>query len=98
MTIRRTSRFLASAALVLAIWTAILGLLAFASEPGAPLAVFAPGHAKDIAVEAGGSLEGFGENIAVTRSTEPGLTLRLYKSGALFVVDARVVMSCRSWF
>jgi hypothetical protein len=97
MTIRRAIRFLGAAALVLSIWTAILGALAFAVEPGAPLAVFAPGHAKEIAAIAGGSLETFGDSVAVTRSVEPHYAMRLYKAGALFVIDARVVMSCRSF-
>jgi hypothetical protein len=93
--ITRTLRFLGGAALVLSIWTAILGLLAFAVEPGAPLAVFAPGHAKEIAASAGGSLETFGDSVTVTRSAEPDYATRLYTAGALFVIDARVVMSCR---
>lgn len=96
MIIRRVLRFLGGAALVLSIWTAILGTLVFAVEPGAPLAVFAPGHAQEVAAKAGGSLEVFGTNVVVTRSAAPDYAMRLYEAGAFFVIDARVVMSCRS--
>jgi hypothetical protein len=95
--ITRAARFLGGAALVFSIWAAILGLLAFVAEPGAPLAVFAPGHAKEIAAAAGGSLETFGDSVTVTRSTAPDHALRLYEAGAIFVIDARVVMPCRDF-
>lgn len=96
--LRRFLRFAAGAALVLAAWTAILAGIAFTLPPGAPLAVFAPGHALETVAAARGSFEGFGRSIAITRSAEPGLAQRLYGSGALLVIDARVVMSCRSLF
>ncbi|MGH8429263.1 MAG: hypothetical protein ACREUF_02565 [Solimonas sp.] len=94
--VRRVLRFAAGAAVVLALWTAILAGLAFTLPPGAPLAVFAPGHALEAVAEARGSFAGFGRSIAITRSTETGLAPRLYAAGALLVIDARVVMSCRA--
>jgi hypothetical protein len=95
MTIRR---FIAGAVLVLAAWTGILAGLALTMPPGTPLAVFAPGHAMEIVAQTEGSFEGFGRSIAVTRSTESGLARRLYGAGALLVIDARVVMSCRALY
>ncbi len=95
---RRVLRFAMAAAVVLASWTGILAGLAFTLPPGAPLAVFAPGHALETVAEARGSFEGFGRSVAITRSTESGLARRLYAAGALLVIDARVVMSCRSLF
>jgi hypothetical protein len=96
--LHRVLRFAAGAALVLALWTMILAGIAFTLPPGAPLAVFAPGHALETVAGAQGSFEGFGRSIAITRSAEPGFTPRLYASGALLVIDARVVMSCRALF
>jgi hypothetical protein len=93
-----TLRFAGGIAIVLTCWTAILAGLAFMLPPGAPLAVFAPGHVLETVAQAQGSFEGFGRSIAVTRSTEPGLAQKLYASGALLVIDARVVMSCRAMF
>lgn len=93
-----TLRFVSGAVIVLTCWTAILAGLAFTLPPGAPLAVFAPGHALETVAGAQGSFEGFGRSVAVTRSAEAGLAQRLYASGALLVIDARVVMSCRSVF
>ena len=85
------------ATVVLAAWTAVLAGLAFAAPPGTSVAVFArPGRAADTAVRAGGSLEEFSGMIAVTRSDEPGFVLRLYRAGALLVIDARVVSGCRA--
>jgi hypothetical protein len=94
--LRRSLVFAGGAAIVLALWTMILAGLALTLPPGAPLAVFAPGHALETVAEARGSFEGFGRSIAITRSMEPGFTQRLYGAGALLVIDARVVMSCRS--
>jgi hypothetical protein len=94
--LRRLLRFAGGASVVLAAWTAILAGLAFTLPPGAPLAVFAPGHALETVAAARGSFEGLGRSIAVTRSPESGLTQRLYQAGALLVIDARVVMSCRA--
>jgi hypothetical protein len=90
--------FAVGAAVVLGAWTAILAGLALTLPPGAPLAVFAPGHALETVAAARGSFEGFGRIIAITRSAEPGLTRRVYGAGALLVINARVVMSCRSLF
>ncbi|WP_119389539.1 hypothetical protein [Taklimakanibacter lacteus] len=98
MTTRGIRRFAAGAALVLLAWTAILAGLAFAVPPGTPLAVFAPGHAMEAVAEAEGSFEGFGHSIAVTRSSEEGFARRLYGAGAFLVIDARVVMSCRTLY
>ncbi|MGE0239362.1 MAG: hypothetical protein AB7F09_00430 [Parvibaculaceae bacterium] len=94
--LRRGLRFALGAALVLVLWTMVLAGLAFTLPPGAPLAVFAPGRALETVAAAHGSFEGFGRSIAVTRSTESGFAVRLYATGALLVIDARVVMSCRS--
>lgn len=91
----RILRLAAGAVLVLALWTMILAGIAFTMPPGAPLAVFAPGHALETVADAQGSFEGFGRSIAITRSAEPQ---RLYASGALLVIDAQVVMSCRALF
>lgn len=91
-------RFAAGATIVLAAWTAILAGLAFAMPPGTPLAVFAPGHALETVARAHGSFEAFGQSIAVTRSPEAGFAGRLYGAGALLVIDARIVMSCRALF
>jgi hypothetical protein len=96
--LRRSLVFAGGAAIVLASWTTILACLALTLPPGAPLAVFAPGHVLETVAQARGSFEGFGRSIAITRSTEPGLAHRLYAAGALLVIDARVVMSCRSLF
>lgn len=98
MIIDRLLRFAAGAALVLAAWTAILAGLAFAMPPGTPLAVFAPGHALETVAQAHGSFEAFGQSIAVTRSPEADFAGRLYGAGALLVIDARIVMSCRELF
>lgn len=98
MTIRSVRRFATGAALVLLAWTAILAGLAFTVPPGTPLAVFAPGYALQIVAEAEGSFEGFGRSIAVTRSNHEGFARRLYGAGAFLVIDARVVMSCRSLY
>jgi hypothetical protein len=94
----RGLRFAAGAAIVLGLWTTILAGLALTLPPGAPLAVFAPGHALETVAEARGSFERLGRSIAVTRSAEPGFAQRLYEAGALLVIDARVVMSCRKVF
>ena len=93
---RRVIRFAVGAALVLGAWTAILAGLALTMPPGTPLAVFAPGHAMETVAEAHGSFEGFGRSIALTRSSEQAFAQRLYAAGALLVIDARVVMSCRT--
>lgn len=98
MIIDRALRFAAGAVIVLAVWTAILAGLAFAMPPGTPLAVFAPGHALETVAQAHGSFEAFGHSIAVTRSPEAGFAGRLYGAGALLVIDARIVMSCRELF
>lgn len=98
MIIDRLLRFAAGAALVLAAWTAILAGLVFTMPPGTPLAVFAPGHALETVAQAHGSFEAFGRSIAVTRSPEAGFAGRLYGAGALLVIDARIVMSCRELF
>lgn len=96
--VRRLAYFAGGALIVLVSWTAILAGIALALPPGAPLAVFAPGHALETVAAAHGSFEGFGRSIAITRSAEPHFTQRLYGAGALLVIDARVVMSCRSLF
>ena len=83
---------------MLGAWTAILAVIALTLPPAAPLAVLAPGWALETVAAARGSFEGFGRSIAITRSTEPGFARRLYGAGALLVIDARVVMSCRSLF
>ncbi len=93
---RRVIRFAVGAVLVLGAWTAILAGLALTMPPGTPLAVFAPGHAMETVAEAHGSFEGFGRSIALTRSSEQDFAQRLYAAGALLVIDARVVMSCRT--
>jgi hypothetical protein len=98
MIIDRLLRFAAGAAIVLAAWTVILAGLALAMPPGTPLAVFAPGHALETVARAHGSFEAFGRSIAVTRSPEAGFAGRLYGAGALLVIDARIVMSCRELF
>lgn len=98
MIIDRLARFAAGAGIVLAAWTAILAGLALALPPGTPLAVFAPGHALETVARAQGSFESFGRSIAVTRSGEVGFARRLYGAGALLVIDARIVMSCRQLF
>jgi hypothetical protein len=95
---RRVLRFAMGAVIVLAAWTVLLAGIAFTLLPGTPLAVFASGHALETVAAAEGSFEGFGAGIAITRSAEPGFTPRLYASGALLVIDARVVMSCRALF
>lgn len=98
MTIDRFLRFAGGAVIVLAAWTVIVAGLALAMPPGTPLAVLAPGHALETVAEAQGSFESFGRNVAVTRSPETGFAQRLYGAGALLVVDARIVMSCRALF
>lgn len=98
MIIDRLLRFAAGAVIVLAAWTAILAGLAFAMPPGTPLAVFAPGHALETVTRAHGSFESLGRSVAVTRSPEAGFAGRLYGAGALLVIDARIVMSCRDLF
>lgn len=98
MIIDRLLRFAAGAAVVFAAWTAILAGLAFAMPPGTPLAVFAPGHALETVARAHGSFESLGRSVAVTRSPETGFAGRLYGAGALLVIDARIVMSCRDLF
>ena len=95
---RRTLHLAVGAVFVLVTWTAILAGLGFTVPPGTPLAVFAPGHAMEIVAEAQGSFEGFGRSIAVTRSATPGFAQKLYGAGALLVIDARVVMSCRAFY
>lgn len=98
MIIDRLLRFAAGAMMVLAVWTAILAGLALMMPPGTPLAVFAPGHALETVAKAHGSFESLGQSVAVTRSQDQGFAQRLYGSGALLVVDARIVMSCRALF
>lgn len=94
---RRAVRFVLYAALALAVWTAIVAALPFVAAPGASLAIIAPrGLAIDTVANAGGSIEEAGERVAITRSAEPGFARRLYASGALFVLDARIVMGCRA--
>ena len=98
MIIDRLLRFAAGAMIVLAVWTAILAGFALTMPPGTPLAVFAPGHALETVARAHGSFESIGRSVAVTRSAQEGFARGLYRAGALLVIDARIVMSCRHLF
>jgi hypothetical protein len=89
-------RFIGMLALVLLAWTGVLIGLSFAAGPGRPLAIVTlPGRGLDVVARAGGSYEGFGGPLAITRSGDAGFVRRLYAAGALLVIDARVVIACR---
>jgi hypothetical protein len=94
--LRRLLVFLALFLCVLIAWTGVLAGLAFTAKPGDALAFIAwPGEAVAVVGRAGGSYEALGGFATLTRSAEPDFVARLYRSGALLVVDARVVMACR---
>jgi hypothetical protein len=84
--------------IVLLSWLAILTGVAFFAPAGTPMIVFSPGHAMDVVLRSGGSLERFGASFAVTRSTDPRHVFSLYQAGAWVVIDARVLQSCRNLF
>jgi hypothetical protein len=94
---RKLLTWIALSALVLASWVALVGAATFATaQPDLSVAVIAPrGAAVEIAVTAGGRLVDAGNYVAIARSSEPGFVLRLYRAGALLVVDARVAEGCR---
>jgi hypothetical protein len=94
--LRKPLKFLAMLTGVIAAWVGILASLAFTAGPGNALAFVAwPGTEVAIVDRAGGSYERLGGFATLTRSAEPGFVARLYGSGALLVVDARVVLACR---
>lgn len=95
--LRRALKFAGMLAGVFAAWIGVLAGLAFTADPGAALAVVAwPGRAVAVVDRAGGSYEPLGGVATLTRAAEPGFVARLYRSGALLVIDARVVLACRS--
>jgi hypothetical protein len=87
----------ATACLVLASWVAIMAALTFVTtQPGLSVAVISRrGEGVEIAAAAGGRLVDAGDYVTIARSEEPGFILRLYRAGALLVLDARVVEGCR---
>jgi hypothetical protein len=90
-------KFAGMLALVLLAWTGVLLGLAFTAGPGQPLAVVTlPGHGLEVAAAAGGSYESLGGAVIITRSQQAGFIRRLYGAGALMVIDARVVLTCRN--
>jgi hypothetical protein len=97
--LRRALKFAGMLAGVLAAWIAVLAGLAFTAAPGEALAFVAwPGRAVAVVGRAGGSYEPLGGGATLTRSAESGFVARLYRSGALLVIDARVVIACRGLF
>lgn len=92
-------RFTGMLALALLAWTGVLIGMAFTAEPGKPLAIVTlPGRGLEVVAAAGGSYESLGGPLVITRSAEAGFVRRLYGAGALMVIDARLVLSCRSLF
>jgi hypothetical protein len=90
-------KFMGMLGLVMLAWTGVLIGLAFTAAPGQPLAIVTlPGRGLEVAASAGGSYESLGGPVLVTRSAEAGFVRRLYSAGALMVIDARVVLACRS--
>jgi hypothetical protein len=94
----RTLKFGVWCSFVLLSWLAILAGVAFIAPAGTPMIVFSPGHAMDVALRGGGSLEQIGASLAVTRSADSRYVHSLYHAGAWVVIDARVLQSCRSLF
>jgi len=95
--LRRVLVFLGLLCLVLLAWVAILAGLAFTAKPGDALAFIAwPGRDMAVVAAAGGSYEPLGGIAVLTRSDDPDFVRRLYRAGALVVVDARVIMACRA--
>jgi hypothetical protein len=91
----KAARWAAAAVLVLAAWVAISAALAFRTEPGRSLAVFAPpGRVLAVVVAAGGLPLQAGGAIAIARSDAPDFVAQLYDAGALLVVDARRAGGC----
>jgi hypothetical protein len=89
--------FLGLLVCVLAAWVAILVALAFTTKPGDALAFITwPGHEMAVIAAAGGSYEPLGGIAVLTRSDDPDFVRHLYGAGALIVLDARVIMACRS--
>jgi hypothetical protein len=83
---------------VMAAWVAILAALAFTTKPGDALAFITwPGHEMAVVATTGGSYEPLGGIATLTRSGDPDFVRRLYGAGALLVIDARVIMACRSF-
>lgn len=83
----------------------LLPLLAAASpRPGQPVAVVAwsqqAGGAAAIAARAEGELRSVnpGNRIAIASSSAPDFVARLYRAGALLVVDATLAAACLSPF
>ena len=92
-------RFTGMLALAMLAWIGILVGLAFTAGPGKPLAIVTlPGRGLEVVAAAGGSYESMGGPLVITRSAEAGLVRRLYRAGALIVIDARLVLSCRGLF
>jgi hypothetical protein len=92
-------RFTGMLALALLAWIGILIGLAFTAGPGKPLAIVTlPGRGLEVVAAAGGSYESLGGPLVITRSAEAGFVRRLYGAGALIVIDARLVPSCRGFF
>lgn len=89
--------FVISCFAVLLCWSCILAVTAFISPPGTAYFVISPlKNPVKVAIEAGGSLEDFGTNTVVTRSSAPDFIHKLYKAGAVLVLDVGVVSGCRS--
>ncbi len=85
-------------ALVLGVWVAVLAGMALFARPGDALAVVTwPGRGLDVVMQAEGSIESHGGTLILTRSKQPDFVARLYRAGALLVIDSRVVIACRNF-
>jgi len=95
--LRKILVFIGLLACVLLAWVAILAALAFTTKPGDALAFITwPGHEMAVVAATGGSYEPLGGVATLTRSDDSDFVRRLYGAGALLVIDARVIMACRS--
>jgi hypothetical protein len=91
-------KFIGMLALALLSWAAVVVMLTFTAKPGQPLAVVTlPGRGLEVVAIADGSFEGRGGPLVITRSQETGFVRRLYRAGALLVIDARVVLACHDF-
>lgn len=89
-------KFAARAIGVLLCWYVLLGIVSLLLPSGRPLLVFAPGRAMQVAQAAGGTFEGGSASFTYTRASKSNFIYKLYRSGALLVLDGEAVESCRS--
>lgn len=91
----RIVRWLAGAALALAIWAAVLVAIPFFGPSGRQVAVVGDtAEAFRIISAAGGRVVEARRGAVLARSDRPGFARRLYRAGAPLVLEGRIAAGC----